>query len=205
MSRNLFNEEQKQWFLENQEYKQAIQVADEMNQIFGLSLSAKQIREYRKSHRIKSNFNSSLLKTIDNKWNKKTLEQMQNTMFKVNRSPHNTSAVGTVKKIRIGTYDYWMVKVDDKPYAAKKENWIQLHRLLYQIYHSCKLNEEDVIIFADGNRDNVSENNLVKISKATRMRMNNLNRITDNSDVTKSYVNLTNLELAISKKKRKNK
>ena len=62
-----------------------------------------------------------------------------------------------------------------------------------------------MIIFADGNRDNVSENNLVKISKATRMRMNNLNRITDNSDVTKSYVNLTNLELAISEKKRKNK
>ena len=205
MSRSIFTEEQRQWFLANQEYKQAIQVADEMNQIFGLSLSAKQIREYRKSHRIKSNFNSSLLKTIDNKWNKKTLEQMQNTMFKVNRSPHNTSAVGTVKKIRTGTYYYWMVKVDDKPYAAKNENWIQLHRVLYQIYHSCKLNEEDVIIFADGNRDNVSENNLVKISKATRMRMNNLNRITDNSDVTKSYVNLTNLELAISKKKRKNK
>ena len=205
MSRSIFTEEQRQWFLANQEHKQAIQVADEMNQIFGLSLSAKQIREDRKSHRIKSNFNSSLLKTIDNKWNKKTLEQMQNTMFKVNRSAHNTSAVGTVKKIRIGTYYYWMVKVDDKPYAAKNENWIQLHRVLYQIYHSCKLNEEDVILFADGNRDNMSENNLVKISKATRMRMNNLNRITDNSDVTKSYVNLTNLELAISKKKRKNK
>lgn len=203
MSRSIFNEEQKRWFLENQEFKQAKQVAFEMNSKFGLDLSAKQIKEYRKSHRIKSNFTSKCLKKDNNEWNKNTYNQMKNTMFKPGQAPHNTTPVGTVKLVKTGSYEYWMVKVDSIPNVSKNKNWIQLHRLMYQIYHSCKLKEEDVIIFADGNRDNMAEENLVKISKAERMQLNRNNRITDNPDITKSYINLTKLELAISEKRKK--
>ena len=42
---------------------------------------------------------------------------------------------------------------------------MSMHRYLYEMYHDVKLNDNDMIIFLDGNKKNFKKDNLYKITK----------------------------------------
>lgn len=73
------------------------------------------------------------------------------------------------------------VKIKDRVYMS-------MHRYLYEKYHDVKLNDNDMIIFLDGNKNNFDKKNLYKITKRINgiMKSNNLHNVkTDKRTVIK--------------------
>ena len=64
------------------------------------------------------------------------------------------------------------VKIKDRVYMS-------VHRYLYEMYHDVKLNDNDMIIFLDGNKKNFKKDNLYKITKNINgiMKSNNLHNV----------------------------
>ncbi len=73
------------------------------------------------------------------------------------------------------------VKIKDRVYMS-------MHRYLYEMYHNVKLNDNDMIVFLDGNKNNFDKKNLYKITKRINgiMKSNNLHNVkTDKLTVIK--------------------
>ena len=56
---------------------------------------------------------------------------------------------------------------------------MSVHRYLYEMYHDVKLNDNDMIIFLDGNKKTLKKDNLYKITKNINgiMKSNNLHNV----------------------------
>lgn len=73
------------------------------------------------------------------------------------------------------------VKIKDRVYMP-------MHRYLYERYHDVTLNDNDMIVFLDGNKNNFDKKNLYKITKRINgiMKSNNLHNVkTDKRTVIK--------------------
>lgn len=84
------------------------------------------------------------------------------TAFKKGHVAYNRSPVGTIVK---NTDGYWEKKVADP------DVWMFLQRAVW-IESGREVGKDEVIIFADGNRENFSLDNLIKVSKAEFSKMN---------------------------------
>jgi hypothetical protein len=98
---------------------------------------------------------------------------------------------------------YIVVKVSSKKYAGNK-NWQRKHVAIYEAAHG-KIPKGHVVIFADGNNRNFDLGNLLLVSRAELVVMNNLDLITDNKDLTAIGKTIADVKLAVGKRKRKKK
>lgn len=83
------------------------------------------------------------------------------TKFKKGMRPHNWKPEGSE---RISKDGYIEIKTNGK-YRCK-------HRIIWEDYHKEKLHPMDVVIFLDGNTQNMDINNLKKITRAEHMQRN---------------------------------
>jgi hypothetical protein len=110
----------------------------------------------------------------------------------LNTKPVGTETVMTDKNGRVSV----AVKIADN-------EWEYKHRLIYK-QHYGEIPENGYIIFADGNQLNFDIDNLVLVSRAEHAVMNRKNLRFNDTDLTKTGLNIAKLIIAKNKRRTKN-
>lgn len=114
------------------------------------------------------------------------------TSFQKGNIPSNLRPVGSE---RLTINGYTEVKV------AERKKWKMKHIIVWENANGA-VPKGNVLIFADGNRQNIDLNNLVLVSRAKLAIMNKRGLIFDNGDLTKSGAIIADIYLKVSEKKR---
>lgn len=113
-------------------------------------------------------------------------------MFKKGHRPSNYCPVGTV---RVKGDGYTYVKIADPGI------WKQKHVLVWEAANGPKPKGHK-LIFADGNKQNFRLENIILVSNAEHVRLNQNHLISDNAAITKAGVLLAKLITKSAKLKR---
>ena len=179
------------WTDEEKEYltfivkgKTTEEICDLMNKKFEYEFSLNQIRSAMNRYKLRNGVNCRFEKSVI-PWNKGLKGYMgaNKTSFKKGNIPSNYKEVGTE---RINSEGYIEVKV------SEPSRWKLKHRLIYEKYHG-EIPKDHVVIFADGNKMNLDINNLISISRHQLLVLNGNNLIYEDTDLTKTGVNIANL------------
>ena len=117
------------------------------------------------------------------------------THFKKGNRPWNWKPVGTE---RVNTDGYVYIKIADP------NKWKQKHHLTWEAAHG-PIPKGHNVIFGDGNRLNVTLDNLILVTNAQMARLNQNGLIQNDADLTRTGVVIADLITAISSKKVKKK
>ena len=108
------------------------------------------------------------------------------TTFKKGNIPTNCKPIGSE---RIDKNGYILIKIQD---GHLNKNWVRKHRYLYEQSHG-KIPKGYKVIFADGDNRNFDLNNLIMVSNAEELIMNQRKLISENAEHTKVGVNIAKL------------
>ena len=194
MSRIRYTEEQKIFMQEFCRGRSHKEIRDEFNRRFQEQITADQVKSYLANHHLSTGRTGWFEKghMPPNKGKRVSPEayrKMQRTMFTPGHIPGNTDPIGTEKVLDDG---YIWVKVNDVPKAKKQVNWIQKHRLIWQQEHG-PIPEGHLIIFLDGDRTNITIENLACVSKADHTVMNHLNLRSRDPELTKAGITVARI------------
>ena len=167
---------------------------------FSIELSESQIGNFKSKYKIYSGTHGGCFKKGQVPMNKgkkmspEIYEKAKATMFKSGNIPRNHRAVGSE---RVNVDGYVEVKI------AEPNKWKLKQRLVYEEYYGVTLTSNDVIIFLDGNRQNLDINNLYKMTRAALARYNQDGLYSDNLEQSRAAANVAILKSEIIKKKRR--
>lgn len=183
--KRILTSEQHDYFLENYVGKTAQAFADEMNEKFGLSLTSKQVKNYRRNNRLNSGLTGQFEKghTPTNKGKKFPNMPKNSGQFLKGSKPPNWVPVGTV---RYTTDGYPKRKI------AEPNKWEHCHRAEWKKYNG-SIPKGHSIVFLDGDKTNWNIENLACLSKSEIARMNQNHLFTSDANLTKSGIGLTKL------------
>jgi hypothetical protein len=128
-------------------------------------------------------------------WNKgkKGTGGWEPTQFKKGKMPWNYKPVGTE---RINTDGYVEIKIADP------KTWKGKHIIIWEEANG-PVPKGHVLIFADGNQQNVTVENLLLVSRRELAVMNKRGLISGDSELTKTGVVIADIYLKIGERKRK--
>ena len=197
MADNLFSPDQAEYLKQHVKNISNSDLAALMNKRFGLSLTPRQINHYKKNHHLSSGLNGYFPKgnIPVNKGNKYPDMPRNAGMFKKGQKPHNYLPVGSE---RVNGDGYVDIKVADP------HTWVGKHILIWEAAHG-KKPRGYVIIFADRNTKNFELDNLVLVQRTEFLIMNKRSLITQNTELTKSGLNLAKLYAKLNERKKKGK
>lgn len=183
--KRILTSEQHDYFLKNYVGKTAQEFADEMNEKFDLSLTSKQVKNYRRNNRLNSGLTGQFEKghTPINKGKKFPNMPKNSGQFKKGSKPPNYVPVGTITQTTDG---YPKIKVADP------NVWELLHRKTW-IEHHGPIPKGHSIVFLDGDKTNYDITNLACLSKNEVARMNQNHLFTSDAVLTKSGIGFTKL------------
>ncbi len=194
----LLTPKQHQYFVKNNQGTSSKQMAKLMNEKFGLQLTERQINAYRKNHHLSSGLTGYYPKG-NVPWNKGKHYQAggrcAETQFKKGNIPYNHKPVGTERVSRDG---YIEVKI------REPNKWRGKHVVIWESLHGPRPKGYK-IIFADGNRRNFDPENLLLVSSAELVRMNQNGWIFDDAELTKTGAAVAKLKCLAAERKRKSK
>lgn len=110
-------------------------------------------------------------------------EKCKITMFKKGNVPPNRREIGSE---RIDKDGYVLVKIRD---GYLNKNWVLKHRLIYEQIHE-KIPKNHKVVFADGNKRNFDPDNLLLVSYAEELIMNQRKLFTEDAELTKAGLNV---------------
>ncbi|HHV35446.1 MAG TPA: HNH endonuclease [Syntrophomonadaceae bacterium] len=150
------------------------------NKKFGTSRTENAIQNMRTKYGIKTSARNYWKKGHE-PWNK-GLKGIniggKETQFKKGNMPKNYKPVGTEI---VDADGYTKVKIADP------KQWKMKHVLIWEVAHG-PVPEGHTVIFGDGNRQNLKLENLVLVSRAQLVRMNQLGLIKNNVELTKTGI-----------------
>ena len=194
----LLTDEQHEYFVKHNAGTSQKDMAELMNRRFGLQLTVKQINSYRKNHHLSSGltgrFEKGHVPWVKGKHFVAGGRSVE-TRFKKGQRPHNYMPVGSE---RINTEGYVDIKIADP------NKWKAKHVLLWEALHGPRPKGYK-IIFADGNKLNVTAENLLLVSSSELCRMNQNDWIKPDAELTKTGLTLAKLTIAMMDRKRKKK
>lgn len=159
-------------------YKEIVEM---FNKKFERQIDAKKLKETLRNHGISTGLTGRFKKgnTPHNK-GKKFPGTGNKTTFRKGATPHNKMKVG---EDAITTDGYVKTKI------AEPDVWEYKHKLIWIKAHG-PIPEKHSIIFADGNRMNLDIDNLLLVSKAELLMLNRKKLISENSELTKTGLNV---------------
>lgn len=178
-----YTQEQKQFIIDNNYGKYAKELAEMFNRKFNTTITEKEIKYFRQNHRLNSGLTGQFEKghITHNKgkkqiefMSKEAIERTKATRFKKGDIPHNHRPIGSVRKTIDG---FWEIKVDEP------NKWMLKHRWVWEQSNG-KIPKGYVLVFLDGNRDNISLENLKLISRQENLVMNNHKLRYENAEIT---------------------
>ena len=157
------------------------EIVEMFNRKFEYQIDSKKLRETLKNHKISTGLTGRFEKGITphNK-GKKFPGTGNKTTFRKGATPHNKMKVG---EDAVTTDGYVKTKI------AEPDVWEYKHKLIWAEAHG-PIPEKHSIIFADGNKLNLSIDNLLLVSKAELLMLNRKKLISENSELTKTGLNV---------------
>lgn len=170
-----YTQEQKQFIIDNNYGKYAKELAEMFNRKFNTTITEKEIKYFRHNNKLNSGLTGQFEKGHKT-WNKGLKGYMgaNETSFKKGNVPHNHRPIGSERKTIDG---FWEIKVDEP------NKWMLKHRWVWEQSNG-KIPKGYVLVFLDGNRDNISLENLKLISRQENLVMNNNKLRYENAEVT---------------------
>lgn len=148
----LWTEDRLDWLRNNKDkYSDRRILIKDFNKQFGCSITLKQLHFCKKYYKI--NFNKKVY-----------TEQLH---YPGRNYKHNP--IGSISKR--GARTYIKYKNDFQFISSKDSSWQNYklkHVYLYEQYNSCVVNDDECVVFIDGNNENYSKENLYKISKTVQ-------------------------------------
>lgn len=173
-------------------------MADLLNQKFGTNYTKGQMKAIYARYKLNSGRLGRFSKGLT-PWNKGkkgySFPGMKATQFKPGQRPRNWWPVGT-EQLRADGYVWKKV--------AEPNKWRQKHVLIWEEANGPRP-AKHVILFADSNRLNFDIDNLILISQAQLVRMNQKHLITDDAELTKTGIIIADIHNKIGERKRKGK
>lgn len=193
-----FTDEQLQFIREIASGRHVAEITEMVNKHFNLELKVSQIEACKKSHKIRSGIDCRFGKghIPANKGKKGSMspeqyKKCQATMFKKGRMPQNHRPIGSERTDR---YGYVLIKVEEP------NKWRPKHRVLWEKANG-PIPEKHRLIFADGNKQNITLENLILVSYAQSFIMNKQNLFRSNANFTKTGSIIAKVIDTINKKK----
>lgn len=204
MTRHIWTEEEIEFVREVYPYHENKEISKMVKEKFGFDVSTRNLQNVRNKYKIPKKVipNSGCYRKGDEPWNKgkrmsdEVREKVKGTWFKKGQVPKNHKPVGSTRIDRDG---YKLIKI------AEPNKWIVYSRYVYEKAHGEKLKKNEAIIFADGNKLNFDIDNLVKVSRANLLYLNNKKLIFDDPELTKTGVNVSKVAEKIIKLERRTK
>lgn len=167
-----------------------------VNEKFGLNLSFTQVKSKMDILKIRTGVNTKYQKG-HTPWNPKGTKRpgfSNKGSFKKGHVCKNKKPVGTERINRDG---YIEIK------AANPSTWKLKHRLIWEEHYG-PIPKNHVIIFADGNKLNLDINNLIMVTNAELMRINQNGLYARDAEITKTGVLVAKLIVQTFKKEKEN-
>lgn len=203
----LFTEEQMAYLLQIIEGRSSSEVADMMNEHFGLQITSTQIRSWKKNHRMSGGYDTRYRKgrIPDNKgksWQEwmpqESQEKSRMTCFKEGNIPKNRKPIGTVE---IRSDGYLWIKTQD---GHRNRNWTEYHRYLWEKEHG-PIPKTHKVIFRDGNPLNCQLDNLAMVETKVACIMQTKLKVSKSAEINDAMIELAKLKCAIADKEREKK
>lgn len=157
-----------------------------------VSVSESSVTNAKARYGIKSGVRRGTFIKGQKSWNKgkkmETKGRMAETQFKKGQTPTNHRPVGSE---RINKDGYVEIKV------GEPSTWAPKHRLIWE-QHNGPIPKGNVIIFLDGDKSNLSIENLEMIKQSQLSLLNKFGLIKNDPELTKTGVNLASLILKTS-------
>lgn len=150
-------------------------IKEELNAKYNAELTLSAVRSAMKKFNVKNG-----LSTRDKSGVKK--------MRKLNVRKPSSIPIGAIRYR--SAYKVLMIKTEKENGEIK---WEQYHRYIWKKHHG-EIPEDHVIIFADGNIENVKIENLLCITKSELMKLTLNDMIDKNAELTRTNLNIIKLE-----------
>lgn len=173
------------------------EITKKFNERFGTNKTESAIKNIRQKHKLKTSARNYWPKGHI-PWNKgmKGLNiGSQETQFKKGNIPANRVPVGTE---RIAKDGYIEIKIQD---GKLNDNWKAKHVYIWE-KHNGPVPEGHCVIFGDGNNRNFDINNLILVSRAQLLKLNQLGLIKNDADLTRVGVSIVDLQMKISERRK---
>lgn len=193
----LFSEEEHNYFMSIYKNKQIVTLTDKMNHRFNKHWKVSQIRSYLQNHSLNTGV-STRFKKGHYTWNKglkRPRGSINSGNFQKGHIPKNAHQVGTEVITHEG---YIKVKV------ANPNRWKLKHRIVYEREYG-DIPKDNVVIFIDGDKTNVSIDNLMCIERGALAILNKWNTLGKNKEINKTKILLAKLYYKRSQRKNQKK
>ncbi|PRS29910.1 HNH endonuclease signature motif containing protein [Bacillus pumilus] len=198
----LFTEEQESFIRSHAAGLFNQELANLINQKFGLNVTRQQVKTWKHNRKISSGLTSHFPKghVPLNKGTKGLYNVGGNkTSFKPGHKPLNYKPVGYERVDRDG---YILIKVsDDGPWQKR---WKHKHKVLWEEENGA-IPSGHCLIFLDGNKLNVKLDNLQLITRQQLVRLNQNKLIANDPEITKTGIVMAAIYSKIGELKRENK
>lgn len=165
------------------------EMTKKFNEKFGTDKTERAIKSIRQKHNIRTNARNHFPKghTPWNKGMKGLSIGGEETQFKKGNTPYNHMPVGTE---RINSDGYADIKI------AEPNVWLPVHRFLWEREHG-PIPDGHVVIFGDGDKTNLSLDNLILVSRKQLLGLNQRGLIKNHADLTRTAVKIVDLDWKI--------
>ena len=195
----LYPEEVRKFISENYTGVGHQAMADMLNKAFGTSYTKDQMKAYYARFKLDSGLRGYFPKGhIPSNKGKKghSYPGMKATQFKPGDKAHNWVPVGSE---RVNADGYVDVKIQD---GKLQKNWRAKHILVWEEANG-PVPKNHVVIFADGNKLNVTIGNLMLISRSKLLVMNRRGLVSKDADLTRTGAIVADVYLKIGERKKK--
>lgn len=160
------------------------------NENFNMNLTLTQYRSYLSNHRIRNGMDGRFKKgQVSWNFGKKGTHFSPATEFKKGSMPVNHRPVGSE---RINTEGYIEVKVEEP------KKWLAKHTVIYENTHG-PIPKSHVVLFLDGNKENLDINNLRLVSRAELAVLNKNRLLSKEKELSESGLLIAKLLLKSNK------
>ena len=169
------------------------EIVEMFNKKFEYQIDAKKLKYTLRNHNISTGLSGQFEKgIIPHNKGKKFPGTGNRTTFRKGATPHNKMDVG---EDTITTDGYVKTKI------AEPDVWEYKHKLIWKEKNG-PIPEGHSVIFADGNKLNIDIDNLLLVSKAELLMMNRRKLISEDSELTKTGLNVVKVMNKIHKIKK---
>lgn len=170
------------------------EITKKFNERFGTNKSESAIKNQRAKYKMHTSARNYWPKGHE-PWNKgkKGFMGPNKTSFKKGHKPHNWVPIGSERITKDG---YIEIKIQEGKF---QKNWRGKHILVWE-EHNGPVPEGHAVIFGDGNNRNFDLDNLILVSRAQLLKLNQQGLIKNDADLTRTGVIIADLQMKISER-----
>ena len=179
-------------------YKEIVEI---FNKKYDLDMTTKKLSSLLGRKKIKTGTTGCFRKGFI-PWNKgkKGYIGANKTSFKKGNKPKNWRPIGSE---RINDEGYTLIKVSNESGMLKR--WALKHRVVWEQHHKKKIPKGSVIIFADGNKNNLNIENLICVTRNELKVLNRCRLISSVPELTKTGLNVAKLKIKLEELRKEKK